>query len=404
MSSFKCLPSDHWIDVIETLAEMNEKSDHFADVSIHCKNKIILRAHRSVLASCSGFLAKLLSLEHSEESPLLQFVSITYDLICPDVEPEVMRKILQLIYTGSVNASKEEIEGMKSILESLQMDKLRQHLDLQHQPDVQSPPEVPEDERLINFYTNLDKENAGMLKSEHVIDENDPMADPIAVPKQRFYTCELCSATFLLKIALKKHSIQQHKFGNSRERKTSSTSNKIQQRVNKQKLTKECHLCPASFTRKADLMRHISWTHFKEELRKFCGNAKLECGVCNTVFTRETNLIRHLAYTHKLLDDLMLSSKGNRSLMHNQSVNEDVTNPEEFACLNCNARFALESRLRLHVAEVHLRPEVQSSESLQCGLCNQSFVAEADLLHHLLSAHQDSAKTELYDEEEMVFE
>ncbi len=434
MSFFKCPSPDHWIEVIKTLGEMNEKSDPFADVNIHCKNKIIVRANRSVLASCSGLLAKLFSLENSMEI-LLQFVPIKFDLICPDVESEMMRKILKLIYSGSVIASNEEIEEMKSILVSLEMDKLRQQLEVQHQPAVLNPAEVPEDESLIKFYIDLEKEQVELLKSENVA-ENNPMVDPIENiwsdpivekkpnpivepmpnsiegPKQNpVYTCEHCSANFPLKIALKKHLIQRHKLGNGTEKSIPAKS-KITQRVKKEKPTKDisridCHLCTKSFTQKSDLLRHIAWTHFKKELRQFSGSSKLECGICKVVCTREVNLIRHLAYSHKILDDQMLSSKGNLNPKKIQSGNEhmDVTNQDEFVCLTCKARFALESGLRQHVSEAHQQqPEVLAFDNHECGLCNQLFAAKDELHQHLLSDHKDSAKAENCNEEEMVFE
>jgi hypothetical protein len=447
MSSFNCLSSNHWIGVIKTLGDRNAKTDHFADVSIHCKNGTILHAHRSVLASCSGFLAKLFSLENPVE--YLKFVTMTYNLICPDVESEVMQKIMQVIYTGSVNVSQAEVEEMKSTLESLQMDRIRRQLD---HLDLLNHGEVPEDEKVVNFFF---KEKDEMMISNDVTDENDPIAipipiadpnkDPIAVPivdlmkdpskipivvpignlsknpitaplmdssnepvadpikaqladpKPNLYTCDQCSATFPLKIALKKHSVQVHKQGNG---PTRSPSSKNKPRV-KKTTNYGCHLCPASFHLRNDLLRHVSWVHFREELRKFCGKTKLECGVCSAVFTRETNVIRHLAWTHNLLDGL--TSKGNWSPADNQSGNGDTTNPKEFVCITCNAHFVLESELRLHVVEVHHRPEVQASEGLECGLCFQSFAKEDDLLSHLRVAHQGSGKTVLYGEEQMIF-
>ena len=98
-------------------------TEPFNDVRIHCKNQITLGANKIVLAGSSKFLASIFSAESGIES----YIGLSFDLVCKHFEPEAMKKVLDLICTGSalINLKdKNIIDNMKCIVKSLKVDNL----------------------------------------------------------------------------------------------------------------------------------------------------------------------------------------------------------------------------------------------------------------------------------------
>ena len=67
--------------------------DQHKDVRIHCKNKVVVGASKLVLACASEFLCSVFS----TSCDCADARSATYDLVCPNFEPQAVEKVLELI-------------------------------------------------------------------------------------------------------------------------------------------------------------------------------------------------------------------------------------------------------------------------------------------------------------------
>jgi hypothetical protein len=98
------------------------ESGLYTDLAIRCRGGQTLHAHRLVLAAVSPYLRHLLldacgggTADRSGEAP----VSASVGLELPDTGKEEMAALLEIIYTGSVEASLEEMRNMLSLAHAL---------------------------------------------------------------------------------------------------------------------------------------------------------------------------------------------------------------------------------------------------------------------------------------------
>ena len=88
----------------ENLNEMRENGDFF-DVTLTCDSDVSVKAHKVILASCSGFFKAHLRGLSEEKHPLIYLRG---------VKREILTKVVDFLYKGEVSV---DIDDLKSLLD-----------------------------------------------------------------------------------------------------------------------------------------------------------------------------------------------------------------------------------------------------------------------------------------------
>ena len=181
-------------------------SEAFTDVTIHCKNKIKLKANKLILSYSSKLLKPLLTLN----CDLAMFIPVTYDIVCPDFEPEAMRKVLEILYTGETYVDITNLtlyKEIKSILVELQIGMSLPDLGMEKdEPPVlcnsfvdiilSIKPETDAEQGPTESDSSTSSEKTGKICS-----------NPVAsAPGLESFMCHICDLEFESEAVLEEHS------------------------------------------------------------------------------------------------------------------------------------------------------------------------------------------------------
>ena len=403
--------------------------ESFTNVRIHCKNHITLGANKVVLAGCSKFLASLFSTESRIES----YISLSYDLVCNHFEPEAMKKVLDLIYTGStlINLQDEKItDNMKFIVESLKIENLLEVLSnmpsakengetillddsafLTLSDDIKFSEENLE-VKLQEFEHDLKLEQKTLKRKALNLDEMDDdflqtkSNSSTKTPKTRFETkldkeiqaCSICQKTFESESELEVHSIT-HTTENSISEKISGILEVVQSdkgmlRRKRKRITK----------------------HNNQGLEKQTQPMEsYSCMVCNRQFQAPSEYASHLkTHSETQCNSNLGKSKGIFTSSYNDTfITVDLTDGEEE---HLTEHHVLKKRVSTGKLQEHTEDteenaedtkkvrEVYAEQSLQsCQICQRKFLTSARYEKHLKSHYLEAlASKELYNDTEEI--
>ena len=130
----------------------------FADVTLVSDEQTKIKAHKTVLSSCSPFLKKLLLISQDSD-PVVHIEGVNHqDLL----------SILQFMYTGKIIEQKDKIGHMKDIARNLVVEKLEQVCN-EAEDNLTNETIIKENIELYNVKNNsFDKE----CKQKHTIKQN----------------------------------------------------------------------------------------------------------------------------------------------------------------------------------------------------------------------------------------
>ena len=123
-----CLRWDKFEDNIITSFQKLRNINDFSDVTLACEDGKQLEAHKVVLASSSPFFMELLQ-KNKHPHPLVYMMSVKY---------EDLEAIIDFMYTGETNVSKENLDCFLSVAEDLKLKGLAREEAKQPQKHLQS--------------------------------------------------------------------------------------------------------------------------------------------------------------------------------------------------------------------------------------------------------------------------
>ena len=107
----------HVHHLVKNLRLLNSKE---TDVTIHCKNNQKVFTNKVVLSRASTMMKNILDLNGCN---CTSFVSINFDLICPDFSAEAVTSVLQILVTGEASVSfGPVVNELKIIIKTFQID------------------------------------------------------------------------------------------------------------------------------------------------------------------------------------------------------------------------------------------------------------------------------------------
>ena len=100
-------------NIISSFQKLRNNND-FSDVTLACEDGEQLEAHKVVLASSSPFFMELLQ-KNKHPHPLVYMMGVKY---------EDLEAIIDFLYTGEANVSKENLDRFLSVAEDLKLNGL----------------------------------------------------------------------------------------------------------------------------------------------------------------------------------------------------------------------------------------------------------------------------------------
>lgn len=216
-------------------------------------------------------------------------------------------------------------------------------------------------------------------------------------------TCPFCGKSFTNKNELNKH------FTGHLTKLPEKTSNK------------QCKICNKTFSRIANLSRHLNNKHGKENVlprcnlcsrvfndknhlaNHMCQNSnqqEFKCNICQKLFLRECYLIRHLkshpaTETYKKCEVCFKQFAGNLSFQHHYAKHLTSMNTNNYNCPVCKKSFLSMFLLNYHLKIKH-RLVIQSElstedyltkkevQKISCSFCSKKFTYKSHFENHMI--------------------
>jgi len=416
----------------------------YTDLEIRCAEGEVLRAHSLVLAAVSPYLRRLLS------STILSQTEQLDCLHLPMVDGKEMKALLEVIYTGSIEASLPEMRSLLSLAHSLYIsvpvsDQLKKMLGLQLEklPDlqdhkkepsnsVQAPPLVPSMSglQMPGSFNGLNMFQQQILSQYAVM--NGLMEPPVKKMK-----------TELAPGLLGGSSHPQNLFGGPEG--TIALQNQLleQEKENKDKMNNQlnqiifsslqaggsyiCSVCQSSYTNKGNFRQHVE-KHVKNgELGTHVFSTPpglhngggydsvsnmYQCHICHSTYSHPGNFKQHLL-KHEREQRLMVnnneSSHLNSVLQSAFADRVDNGDPcKSYICHECNRTFKHPGNFKQHMAShnkplvvapnqmnlkrpmpglMKMSPQTPEQKDWECPECKEKFMKGIELQSHMKNLH-----------------
>ena len=417
-----------------------EDSD-FTDVTLVCGDGQRVKCHRSVLASSSVFLRRLLF--ESEQQQTFLFLGAR-------VAMEEVRALLQLIYLGTSLVPQTKLAAIAALEQDLQiLEKfqvgdfsglgfspqeivLAEGQDLEVcQPELQEKSElveVPESQSQMVILPEKDLNDEGATPKEN-IEKEKPKKYEKMLKIEKFETCEGDNLSGLFpvnqvkseEIRVKKRRFQPKKFPQVYIRPPdrfgdysceqceykNGDKHKLKYHVliKHEGVSYDCDQCQSKFSRSDTLAIHVRRNHENESKLLFkcesCGknletmkgmkshSVEQKCTKCEFISCR-TSIQTHMKTAHNpyFHNDCFSCDKCTFRTEKYKKMNSHVRENHTKASINCNQCTFKTNRkrhLRAHVIDQH--DGSQTSQGQNCELCQKLFRARRPYLRHMKRQH-----------------
>ena len=202
-----CLRRNKFEDNIITSFQKLRNINDFSDVTLACEDGKQLEAHKVVLASSSPFFMELLQ-KNKHPHPLVYMMGVKY---------EDLEAIIDFLYTGEANVSKENLDRFLSVAEDLKLKGLAREEAKQPQKPLKQDISNPSDGDKITKCSNCDFESLNEEYFNHIAGNHDTtrsqpvkksmediekkissmitLTDEVVEgTKQKIYNCNVCNA------------------------------------------------------------------------------------------------------------------------------------------------------------------------------------------------------------------
>ena len=228
--------SDH---LREALQEMLSTSD-FADVTLVTDDKQQIRAHRSILSTCSPVFKNILHLSHDNANPVIYLRGIQHS---------EMESIMQFIYLGEARFYEERMSEFLQVSRDLEIKDLSTGIRMKDQTDSNDE------------------------SSEHQSNADEDVGDDSALTRKKDDNVEYQTQTHT-----SKRPIIRNNEANKKVRRTDGD------------IKYDCIQCDKQYTDLSSLTTHIRSKH---------EGIKYACNQCDKQYTDRSSLRKHIQSAHE---------------------------------------------------------------------------------------------------------
>ena len=417
----------HTEHVSAMLSSMMVTREH-ADVTLVCRDKLQLEAHKLILSSCSSFFGDILS-NSGEGKPIIYL---------PTIGSHEMQSILQYVYRGETSFLQERTQDFIRAATDLEIKGMcennpgRRKVETYESPATvpkeeenensnssafQAKPgekkvdfdatvpieEVREDKESSTISANLEKSNSEGHEEKEPLNINDfhVTFNKTFLKSKRLLQCISCEDFYNTKRDLNMHLINNHYICISCGFQAGDSSNLREHKISIHKF-KTCSQCDFITSQNETLRRHkelvhnikpsnkMQLTNWSKKLEgKFerrvleNGTKLLSCNECEYENPKYMNMSNHIQAAH-LKIRYQCDQCDHQSLKpyflqrHIECVH---LNSLKFHCNHCDERFNYEGTLKSHIDKKHL------GKTLPCTLCKSTFSNSGNMNRHMKKYH-----------------
>jgi len=349
------------------------ESGLYTDLAIRCEGGHMLHAHRLVMSAVSPYLNQMLDVSTEEDSTILDL---------PDAPKDVVQSLLDIVYSGSIEATLEEMRNMLTLAHSLYIsvpvsDQLINMIGLKLplQPALQ----LKQKEGLVDFtngMNNMTPAAMSMLQQQifgQYAMMNGLLGEPPnkrmkTVPNanqqtEQALTCPVCNVTLPTIIDMRQHMASHEQ---NKEVMNHHLNQVILASFRPETGSYVCSVCQSSYTNKGNFKQHVE-KHFKNgefqpngpevmngKANGFDSSSNLyKCHICQSTYSHPGNFKQHLL-KHEREKRGISGSEGNHLNSVLQSAFADrVDNGDPcktYICHECNRTFKHPGNFKQHMA------------------------------------------------------
>ena len=315
----QCLTWHTYPDYLREIMQEMMTSEAFADVTMVTDDKRIIKAHRSILITCSPVFKEIFQMEASQHS-VIYLSGIQYS---------EMESIMQFLYLGEARFHEDRVNELLSVSKNLEIEGLSSEIDKtmvnlkEHRNEFSNHFSVQ-----VNTKISSKRDDASVERSEEVFQqvENDSGSrikseiDAISSGKS-YLECIECQRVFNSQPALMYHKKSRH-----------------------EGLKYKCDQCDHHVTSQSTLKRHIQSKHT---------GINYACNQCDYQAARQDSLNIHIQSKHEGVKyacnqcDYKVTSQHGLTC-HIQSKHEGV----KYSCNQCDYQ-GTKSNLTRHILSIH---------------------------------------------------
>lgn len=311
-------------DHIKTSFRGLYENQKFSDVSIMADDFEEFKGHRIILSQASPLLDKLMMFNN----PLVYLRG---------VNSEVLKTILEYIYTGSVMLKEDQVSTFIRIAQELKIRNLSKSASDCSEP--LTPNQTPNDSTTSKRLTDEPKpENIKEQTGKTCDNEHD---------KKKF-SCDQCGYSSSRKPDLKKHQLRQHK------------------------TTFACESCDYTSSEENHLKIHNSYVHRTDDIKRESMDKSYDAELEELLQEDDED---------EQGDDMTETVEASHSEI--SQLQDDVKNINSTQCPGCDKKFSSKHSCVRHFRMVHLR------ERHSCDVCNSTFANKDRVKLHMKSKHSN---------------
>ena len=288
----QCLTWHTYPDYLREIMQEMMTSEAFADVTMVTDDKRIIKAHRSILSTCSPVFKEIFQMEASQHS-VIYLSGIQYS---------EMESIMQFLYLGEARFREDRVNELLSVSKNLEIEGLSSEIDKtmvnlkEHRNEFSNHFSVQVNTKISR------KHDDASVESEKVFQQvgNDSGTrikseiDAISSGKS-YLECIECQRVFNSQPALMYHKKSRHeglkyKCDQCDHHVTSQSTLKRHIQSKHTGINYACNQCDYQAARQDSLNIHIQSKH---------EGVKYACNQCDYLATTQSNLTTHIKMKHR---------------------------------------------------------------------------------------------------------
>ena len=239
--------------------------DKFTDVTLACDGDKQIKAHKSILSSCSPFF-KLILTKHPHPQPLIYLRGISH---------KTLTSIVKFIYLGQAEVSQEVLKDFLNVAQEFEIEGFSQDM-LQQENNLEGTDDTRSKVAIVNSYIRT----AEVLNSEAETHTNEDCEDLLGEVKHETLDNET---------GYNEHNVEANEDKFIPNEITGGTAKKRRSKVVGKKF--QCKQCEKQFSDPSPLHRHVKSVH---------EGVVFKCNSCEKDFKQMFTLDSHVKSKHAL--------------------------------------------------------------------------------------------------------
>ena len=348
--------SDHLKNVLKDM----KTHEAFADVTLVTDDKKQIKAHRSILSSCSSVFKEIFQINTNNNHPVIYLSGI---------EHSEMETILQLIYVGRAKFCAERVDELLLVAKTFDIQLVERSV----VEDSTVHSELTKDKLPIKVEEEYQEIP---IHQDHVDIKLDTNMKTISSVKHKKFQCQQCDTFYTRNSSLTYHIQSKHEGAkyvcNQCDKQYTAQDNLTRHILSIHENSKYgCNQCDKQYSKQSELTIH-----------KFAHKGQFVCNQCDKQFTLQSSLTAHIQSAHKGVKYACNQRDKQYAKQSELTIHKYAHEGVKYGCNECEKVYTDQSTLSRHIRSVH--------EGLMyaCDQCDYRTTRLDSLAKHNKSAHE----------------